>query len=245
MKNLLKLGLFLLLCNTAIAQEFPKGPVVPSPITSPSGIILKAKTIYVIQNDTEFFVLTSPSGKAGITYETGPKKYKGEFPDAPGITNTRNFEKKFLVEIDALATYKGLEIFTVPKGVEKAASIAKVLVDLDVVPDDGKKKEEPPIPAGSKTFWVVLVEESGQRTPQIAKIFGDKQYFDSLKPHEWYTTDQNTLLGQSYIAKAKQANVALPAIFLIDTVTEQPVTIKPMPTMTAEITKLIKDNGGK
>jgi hypothetical protein len=241
---------FLITLVSAVGQDFkfPEGPVVPLPLPpAPSSFVVKPSQHYILESADDFFIRVSPSNRATFIKETGPITYKGEFPDAPGIIQKRTFKGPFLAELNIISS-GDIEIFRIPIGVKEDKFIVSTVITLssnNITPPDPTPKP------GTKNFWVIIVEETSNRTPEIAAVVGDITYFNSLKTlgHDFRPYDKDSVIGANYAAKAKEKNVGLPAIFLVEinnsNTKVEPVTVQPLPKTTALITQLIKNNGGK
>lgn len=70
-------------------------------------------------------------------------------------------------------------------------------------------------PAKTEGSWVVVVEETEQRTPAIAKVLGDTNWWRSLEQRElkWRHYDEDAVEAKPYQAIAGE--VGLPAVIVI------------------------------
>jgi hypothetical protein len=200
----------------------------------------------VIENAVKHGVgsLITDNTKAKVTYVEGARTYKGEFPDAPGVKQTRTFNKKFLAEIDALANSPAPEIIKIPKGVQTEAEIERTTLTIKI----NDELKPGPSPSNNVEFWVILLEESGQRTPESAKVFNDLNWFKNLQTHGHTVSshDRSTEHGKNYAAYAAKKNITLPCVLLVpkqNSDGEATAIFKLKPT--ADIEAEIKANGGK
>lgn len=106
-------------------------------------------------------------------------------------------------------------------------------------PDPKPKPDPAPVPAGP--LWLIVVEETSDRTPETAAVLGDSGYWLGLraKGHKFrfYDKDSADATGKGY-AKAV-GDVALPALLILGAdgaVVGKPV---PLPKTTAGIDALI------
>jgi hypothetical protein len=101
-----------------------------------------------------------------------------------------------------------------------------VVVVGKVAPDDGKKKDDdkkaeppiPPAPVVMGTVWLVVVEETSQRTPELAAVLGDLAYWQGLRTKDvmfrFYDKDSTDPALKSHLPDA--LTVGLPALLTMD-----------------------------
>jgi len=224
MRWLVSLALFLA-SNCVFAQtKFPTGPTPLMAVTPGSVIVVTSKQICVVEGDKDFFLKASPSnGSIKITKDTGPITYKGEFPDQPGKTDVKRiFKGPFLYEVSGVGD---VELFSIPVGVTDEKLILSQAYSFvsNAPPDPEPNPPNPPTPKpGTKTFWLVLVEETADRTGP--GLINDKAYWDSKVPHQWMAYDQSTSKGQKYKAACDKLGVKLPACVFVDQKAVAPAT---------------------
>lgn len=246
MRWLVSLVLFLTSMSAQGQTKFPPGPLM-TPLPGAS-IVVTTKQICVIEGVNDFILKVSPASGITITKDSGPLTYKGEFPDSPGKTQKRTFKGPFLYQIEGVGD---VEIFSIPLGFKDEKEITSQLYSFvpdtppDIVPDP-IDRPKPPKP-GTKTFWLVLVEETTDRTGP--SLVSDKLYWDSLqaKGHSWMSYDQSTPKGQKYKAACDKAGVKLPALVVIDQKATPPINasgIFPLTTK-SDVDKAVASLGGK
>lgn len=244
MRWLVSLTMFLVSIPLYGQTKFPSGPLM-TPLPGAS-IVVTTKQICVIEGAVDFILKVSPASGITITKDSGPLTYKGEFPDSPGKTQKRTFKGPFLYQIEGVGD---VEIFSIPLGFKDEKEITSQLysfvpeVPPDVVPDPIDKPK--PKPSGTKTFWLVLVEETADRTAPT--LINDKAYWDSKAPHSWMSYDQSTPKGQKYKTACDKAGVKLPAMLLIEQKAVPPITASGIFALTtkADADAAIKSSGGK
>jgi hypothetical protein len=125
----------------------------------------------------------------------------------------------------------------------------------------GPNPPDPPSPTADK-LWLVVLEETADRTAITGAVLGDLTFWNSLKPlgHGFSKFDQNDpgTAAQSYVARFADLNKAriaagqealkLPVLFIMDVakpVGSNMVKVIPLPGTTAEIRAQIKSITGK
>lgn len=108
----------------------------------------------------------------------------------------------------------------------------------DPEPDPDPDPKPDPKPDGP--YWVIVLEETGERTPETAKILADTAFLKSLTDagHKWRTYDEDHADAKSFAALTTHR----PALIVL-TLSGEVVHTVPMPKTAAEITELLK--GGK
>lgn len=92
--------------------------------------------------------------------------------------------------------------------------------------------------------WVLLIEESSQRTPQVARILGNSTYWDSLAARKikWRLYDKDSPEVKSYTEAAEK--VGYPAVLILTTEAGQTkgtlVAAKPCPPTTDSLDEFIR-----
>ena len=112
------------------------------------------------------------------------------------------------------------ELIVIPKGgTEK--DVVRRLIDSQVGPrpppiPDPKPQPKPEPLAG--VAWAVILEESAQRTPEIAAVLGDLKYWQGLKAKgiDWRVYDKDSPDAKSKGFLEFAAPVGLPALLLMD-----------------------------
>lgn len=258
MRSLLSL-LLLALPIFAAEPTLPKAPsineirlpVLDTPTPMPPGPMavtkLSASQLYIIDSDVELSVVASRDGFVQITPEAGPLKIKGVFVDDPsGKAKTRTFKGPFLYSVEVIAT--GQVELILFKDI-KTPPIRRTLDVDDGTPAPIPPKPDPPTPTPPKpepkpadSLWVIVIEESGQRTADTAKVIGDEAWKAGLltRGHKYRLYDQDSPGGQKYGVAVKER----PGLLLLDKDGDWHFA-GPLPKTTAEIDILIKKAGGK
>lgn len=104
---------------------------------------------------------------------------------------------------------------------------------------DDDKKIDPPVPAGP--YWLIVIEETSERTPDAAKVLGDAAYWLAVRArghkYRFYDKDSKEAKDLKYVAKV--AGVGLPALLVLDAAGDVVGTPGPLPKTTAGIDALI------
>jgi hypothetical protein len=206
----------------------PLGPM-PGPVP---GAVLKltSETIYVIDSDVPVRVLASPDRLVRVVRESGPLRVRGRFIDGAGKIETRNLVGKFLYFVEPVNNGR-VELLVIPTGEAKPddSDVIRRVLDVDAgqgpqppPPDpdpDPKPKPDPDPPAPkAELVWVVVVEETSMRTPDIARVLNDTGYWNGLKAKghliRFYDRDSEEARKSGYVKRAD--SVGLPAVILYD-----------------------------
>ena len=85
-------------------------------------------------------------------------------------------------------------------------------------PGPSPKPPEPKPAPVAGTLYVVVVEETSQRTPELARVLNDAAFWGGLKGkdvlHRFYDKDAPEVVTQKYLPHATKAG--LPAVLLMD-----------------------------
>ena len=78
-----------------------------------------------------------------------------------------------------------------------------------------EKNDEHHSSAKLANAYVLIIEESSERTPQVARLLGNSAYFDSLGSRKitWRVYDKDSPDAKSYVEAAEK--VGLPAILIL------------------------------
>lgn len=232
----------------------PTAPVDPPPAPPPgTPIRLDADLIYAVDSDVPFKIFASPEGLVRVTKEPGPLRVRGQFVGGSGV-ETRTFAGKYLAFVEPVPGARGdAELIILPDSAkdESAAIRPRLRVNGGTIPDPQPPPGPNPEPV-SKAAWVVVVEETEQRTPAVASVLNDLAYWKSLTPRGlgWRFYDQNSpdAKAKKYdqITKDKDGReVPLPRLILLDRDGKDPLTggkpvASPLPATTAGIDALLK-----
>ena len=227
---------FLLVASACLGAEpappairLPTSPVVPAPMPpGPPDAVLKLTPDlwYVIDSDVQLLVFASPKGIVKVVEEEGPGpfKIKGRFIDNPTKTETRTFKGKEVHTLEVLKSGR-VEIIIVPIGSKSFTEDDVIRRTIDV--DAGQGPQPPPIPEPKPNppepkqavAWVVVVEETADRTPEVAKVLGDLTYWQGLRKREpavewrFYDKDSPEAKKRNYDTFGRE--VGLPAVLLL------------------------------
>lgn len=116
-----------------------------------------------------------------------------------------------------------------------------------VPPGPGPKPEPAPTP-GSKTFWVVVVEDEDGPNVEEAKLLNDDAYWAALRErgHSFrqYRPGSPAAQAGGYVALAEK--VGLPAVILLEREPgKAPAAVEKLPADAAALDALIRRAGGK
>ena len=155
----------------------PSPPVPPTPMPSPAPkaadtLRLTPDLLYVVDSDVPCLVLASPPGRVAVTKKAGPMAVHGQFADAPGKRQFREFAGKHLWFVEAVGAGP-VELLVVPAGADDESKVIRRLLDVD----DGHKPNPPPGPApdpgpkpapfpGAKLFVKVVAERKAMPPAQ-------------------------------------------------------------------------------
>lgn len=108
---------------------------------------------------------------------------------------------------------------------------------------------DPPVPPGEK--WVIVVEESKDRTLAIGDLMSDRPFHAYLesKNHKWRLVDKDDKTAEwlpSYQKILAQQGIALPALIIADRSSDGDVEpyVCPLPKTAAEVLEVLKEHGG-
>lgn len=159
------------------AVRFPAGPAVPQPMpAAASAGRLAGDQLYVIESDAPVILLASPPGLVAVAEEAGPVRVRGKFVDGAGKVESRVFQAKQVFVVEALGTGR-VELLVVPAGAKSAADVARRTVEVDAghgPTPPPNPTPAPPVPPEPKpeelkgVAWVILIEETTRRTPEVA-----------------------------------------------------------------------------
>lgn len=180
------------------------------------------KTVVVIAKLP--FTITAPANGADYLWKVPQGVTYAERDNAIDVTQAPNGELAVSVRV-----------LTVDFDAKKVTR--KVYVTTVVV--GGAKPPDPPAPTG-KVAWVIVVEESAERTVQTARILGDLGFWRSViaKGVGWhvYDKDDPVAVSNGYLPDAQKAG--FPAMLLMN---DKGKILKAMklPASTADVLKEI------
>lgn len=185
-------------------------------------------------------------------YSFGRLKAEGEFEFISwklpkGLKVERVGDREFLFTGPA-GSYTFEAVASSKEGITTFERSQIVIGDGKVTPtpDDHKQPPppippDPPGPVKGKVAWVVVIEETSQRTPEVAKVLADVAAWNALGV-KWRFYDQDDAYAKiaGYKRTADKANVALPALLLISDKGD-PITAVPLPKTVADIKAKIEE----
>lgn len=223
----------------------PAAPVFPGAVSK-----LTADQWFVIDADSPVLVLASPEGVVSVTEESGPVKLRGKFIDGGGKVESRTFKGKQVFVVEPLTTGR-VELLVIPTGATKAADVVRRVIDVDAgqapqpppapKPDDDPKPKPPTPDTLADAAWVVVVLESSQKTPELAKLLdpsGDfrKGLIAKRIGYREYDKDSPDLKSKRYLDYATQAG-GLPFVLVLDKTGK---VLRPTKATAAELDKITR-----
>lgn len=218
----------------------------PAPTTD---VILTPDLNYIIESDVDGVVLARPTGLVKITKETGPLRIRGRFIDgSPGTKiETRTYKGPNIFIVDAVNTGT-VDLSFIPFGFKSELDILSRTVRVDIgptpsPPPDNDPKPAPPEPTPkADLLWIIVVEETKDRTPATASVLNDFQYWNNIrsKGHyvRFYDKDQEEAKNYGYVKRAQ--TVGLPAIIFYDQKSHAHLKTTKLPLSTSTIDLEIK-----
>jgi hypothetical protein len=103
---------------------------------------------------------------------------------------------------------------------------------------------DPIIPVDIPGSWVVVVEETSERSPAVARVQADSAYWDSLEGRglKWRFYDVDSPDAASYVKPAKEAGI--PALVVVAP-EGRLLAAKPIPATTEGIDAIVKEVTGR
>ena len=245
---------FLFGCCSVVVAADPVQPIrFPEIRTSPvPGTVSKltGELLYVIDSDVELIVLSSPDGVVRVSTDAGPLRMRGRFVDGDGSVETRNYKGKHIYTIDAIASGR-TELIVIPKGVSKQSDIIRKTLDVDSGagprpppkpdPEPGPKPDPEPVVKADKV-WLIVVEETSQRTPTTSKVLGNSDFWLSVvtRGHSFRHWDVDSAEAKASGYGDHARKVGLPALFIVDKATDKTLKVVPLPSSVSGIEQEMK-----
>lgn len=230
--------------------DLPAPSPIPQPIPGPNAVgKLTADQLYVIDSDVPVIVLSSPAGIVATTEESGPLKIRGIFFGGNGKAETRTFKGKHIFTVEVLQTGR-VELLIIPVGADSADKVIRRTVDVDsghapIPPPDPPKPDPKPTPINA-SVWMIVVEETSERTALTAKVLGDLAYWNSIKTRgsnwRFYDKDSPDAIAKKYPTMVSGAT--LPALLILSADGEK-IKAVPLPKTTTEVDTLFREVTGK
>lgn len=222
--------------------------LIGSPVTSAT---LTPDINYVIESDDDGVVLARPMGLVRVTKETGPLRIRGRFIDSPpgSRTETRTYKGPNIFIVDAIGTGT-VDLSFIPFGFKSETDIVSRVVPVDMgnapkpPPDnDPDPKPLPPEPTPkAELLWIIVVEETGERTPVTIAVLTDTGYWNKVKAQGhrvvFYDRDQQEAKNYGYVKRAQ--TVGLPAVIFYDQKTHAHLKTIKLPLSTSALEVEIK-----
>lgn len=232
-----------------------KWPSVPPPKQNdnppPTPVFtVKADEWFIIERDTPAIVLASPGGFLDIAYTVNAEgckiKYKGKFAGGGGVSETKEFKSKFLIELKPVKTGR-CEMIIIPNGVQTEAAIERKTVDVDAgegaqpPPGGGEPPPvviPPPVVTPTKVHFMLVRKDgpSSQDFTNAISLPSWKTLMASGHAYKDYTLTEANSIYQA------PAGTTLPYLIGLDSKnrTKVVVPIGPLPGNDAAVLKLIE-----
>ena len=216
---------FVVSADPTITLPKPKADTTPAPKPPPIPVgipILTGDTLYVIESKTECVIKQYPVGMVKIT-KSGPLTIRAKFIDGTGVNELRKYAGPYVYLLEAEPTANGkVGIAVIPIGFKSEAEIVTDVIDVKggQAPQPPPKPDPPtpPKPEPTKAAWVIIVEETDQRTPEVSTILGNDEMWSRIvaKGAKWRIYDINSPNAKrnNYDVPAKE--LGIPAVLLLD-----------------------------
>lgn len=166
--------------DTGIILPFIKiEPPKPEPVVVPEVRTVEVDKLavdewYVIQSNTELFVLASPSGIVDVTYEPGPLKLKGKFAGSTGSIEIKTFDRSHIYSVSAVKSGT-VELIIVPVGAKELSSVVRRTVVVSgsgpQPPPPGPTPDPVPVPVPSTGFRVLMLTNEDMTREQNVTVY--------------------------------------------------------------------------
>lgn len=211
-------------------DRFTTGPIPGTTLT------LSPEMYYVIETDVEGVVRGYPGGYVNITKEAGPIRLRGRFVDGTGKIETRTYKGANVFIIDPVKSRDEVELVFTPFGFKLETDIKSRTVRVDMgdaprpppqpepKPTPGPLDPDPdtrPAPNPNKvdSLWIIIVEETSARTPDIARVVNDVVFWNAVKArgHDVRFYDVSSAEAKQYgYDRRATSGPGLPALILYD-----------------------------
>lgn len=103
-----------------------------------------------------------------------------------------------------------------------------------------------PVPVVLDGAWLIVVEETMQRTPETAQVLGDINFWKALPVAgvKFYDPNSPDAKKYKYDVMAQQTGIPLPVMMIVDK-TGKLVKASKLATETSQIRQFVKENTGK
>jgi hypothetical protein len=147
---------------------------VPQPMPIGGDVLLTVDSWYIIESDVPVMVFTSPGGSIKVTKEEGPQRFRGRFVGGTGAVESKRYEGKHLVIVEAAGQGRD-ELIVMPVGATNESQARRVFLRVGTLPQPPPVDPKPePKPIKVDSFRVLFIIESSQ-TPtakQQSTIYG-------------------------------------------------------------------------
>lgn len=221
--------------------------ISPGPLPT-STAILTPDVNYIIESDVDGVVLARPVGLVKVTKEVGPLRIRGRFIDGlPDVkVETRTYKGPNIFIVDAINTGT-VDLSFIPFNFKSEADISSRTIKVDTgtlpnpPPDNDTNPPPDPVPK-AELLWIIVVEETSERTPSTIRVINDFQYWNTIraKGHQvrFYDKDQEEAKSYGYVKRAQ--TVGLPAVIFYDQKSHAHLKTIKLPLSTATIDLEIK-----
>lgn len=245
--------------------RFPEQMVAPVPPAPNAPIKLVKGQFYAIQSSKPLLILQSGTGKVSVTQKSVTITLPIESvpgwaadmndPDFVTLTGPYTYLVKPLVTGDVKLQIVPTLNTVDAKGKQvplKEADIVYKLLAVDML--DGPRPPpgptppdptppDPPSPNKAAHVWMIVVEESSQRTPEITRVLGDAAYWQKQlnagHGFRFYDKDSSEAVSLGY---TKTANaVGLPCLIVIDKDSKKTIKSVKLPADTTGIDAVLKE----
>lgn len=135
---------------------------------------------------------------------------------------------------------------------QEPARVVVAVGDAQPGPGPSPGPDPPPVPPGPKAdkLWLVVIEETGERTPAVAKVLNDGGYWSGIimrgHKNRFYDKDSAEAKSRGYVALVASPQnglppVGVPALILIDQATGKPLKVMRLPADTAGVDAAMKE----
>ena len=155
-------------------------PPKPEPVVVPEVRTVEVDKLavdewYVIQSNTELFVLASPIGIVDVTYEPGPLRLKGKFAGSTGQIETKTFDRPHIYSVSAVKSGT-FELIIVPVGATDAKdSVVRRTVVVSglgpLPPPPGPTPTPDPVPVPATGFRVLMLTNEDMTREQNVTVY--------------------------------------------------------------------------
>lgn len=195
------------------AEPAPVVPPQPKPVTS-----LPEDHFYVIESDVPTIIVQSPDNIVRVDEESGPIRLRGKFAGGTSKVESRTYSGKFVYVIEGLKSGQ-VELICIPSGVTSSEQIVRAVLSVNgakppPIPDDDKKDEPQPGPAGP--VRLEIIEDVLNRDVDTAKVLSALVTWDTFTDagNEFRIYDKESTGGKMRAQDC--AGMTLPVLLIKD-----------------------------